>query len=341
VRADTRGEFERPGQGIDADLVRGLRQGSAPLIDELVRSPLTVTDAAVAEVSRYELTGPLWQSLTRGVHAWHDLRGTEPDVRIGVARLLLPDHGAVGGWAALRVLGVKVLEGDRGPHLSPQDVLLCVGTRGGIRVRPGYALSRWALPQEDVLEHRGIPVTIAERSCVEIMCREGVEEGLVAADAACAAGITSVDRLASYVEAHPRRPGIGRARLATGLVDPRSASMPETRLRFVWVVQAGLARPLVNRVVTDPSGFVAGAADLLDIEAGLVGEYDGAHHRELRQHTADNVREEGFERLNLTVVRATSIDLWPRRAALVDRILDGRRRGLARDRTREAWLLRT
>ena len=47
-------------------------------------------------------------------------------------------------------------------------------------------------------------------------------------------------------------------------------------------------------------------ADLLDPEAGLVGEYDGEGHRELDRHVLDNAREEWFEDAGLVVVRACS-----------------------------------
>lgn len=124
------------------------------------------------------------------------------------------------------------------------------------------------------------------------------------------------------------------------LADPRAASFPESRLRYVWVVEAGLPVPLVNVTLTDTDGHRLGDPDLLDIEAALVGEYDGAHHRALDSHTRDNAREEGFELRNLVVVRATSIDLWPRRPLLVRRLEDGYRRGLARDRARDAFGLR-
>lgn len=121
------------------------------------------------------------------------------------------------------------------------------------------------------------------------------------------------------------------------LVDGRAASPPESRLRYVWVVEAGLPVPLVNATVVDEGGFVAGKPDLLVLEAAAVGEYDGAQHRELAAHTADNAREEGFERLNIVVARATSIDLWPGRRRLVVRLLDAHGRGMARDVSRDRW----
>ena len=85
---------------------------------------------------------------------------------------------------------------------------------------------------------------------------------------------------------------------------------------------------------------MVGEPDLLDVEAATVGEYDGAQHRELGQHTSGNVREEGFEGLNLAVTRATAIDLWPARAQLPGRLRDGWQRGTSRDRSRDAFGVR-
>ena len=110
-------------------------------------------------------------------------------------------------------------------------------------------------------------------------------------------------------------------------------------MRWVWVMEAGLPIPLVNRSICDGEGTLLGEPDLLDDEAGLVGEFDGSGHREIRQHTADNIREEFFENLGLEVVRATSIDLWQRRPELVQRIQAKYARGLARDRSRDGFFV--
>ena len=98
--------------------------------------------------------------------------------------------------------------------------------------------------------------------------------------------------------------------------------------------------PLVNPSVVDRQGSFVARTDLLDPQSGMVGEYDGAHHRELARHTADNVREEDLERLNLTVARATALDLWAHRDRLVARLRETHRRSSQRDRTRDAWGLR-
>jgi hypothetical protein len=44
---------------------------------------------------------------------------------------------------------------------------------------------------------------------------------------------------------------------------------------------------LVNRPVFDQHGHHVATPDLLDVEAGVVGEYDGAMHRGRARHARD------------------------------------------------------
>lgn len=309
-----------------------------PLPDVAVRRPLLTRDLRDLGVGRRELAGPLWQRLGHGVAGWSALDAGDPVVRVRIVAAEQPTGTVIGGWAALHVLGVGVLDGRTGPGgESFQPVLVHVGLRGRTRTTPLLDVDRSRIDLDDVVERAGLLVMAATPACVSIACRYGAEEGLVAADAAVAAGLTTRQALREHVELHPGRRGIPQARLMAHLVDGRAASPPESRLRYVWVVEAGLPVPLVNVTVVDEGGFVAGKPDLLVLEAAAVGEYDGAQHRELAAHTADNAREEGFERLNIVVARATSIDLWPGRRRLVVRLLDAHGRGMARDVSRDRW----
>ena len=75
----------------------------------------------------------------------------------------------------------------------------------------------------------------------------------------------------------------------------------------------GLPRPRVNRPVYAVDGWFLGIPDLLDEESGLVAEYDGAGHREAKQHARDNAREKLMEHHGLVVVRACASDLGAHR----------------------------
>ena len=65
-------------------------------------------------------------------------------------------------------------------------------------------------------------------------------------------------------------------------------------MRLRWVLDAGLPPPLCNRPLFDLDGNLIGIPDLFDPVAGLVGEYDGADHKDGERHRADVAREERF-----------------------------------------------
>ena len=309
-----------------------------PLPDEAVRASIRTTRLRSMGVSRRELDGPLWQPLAHGVRGWNGLDPSDPDVRIDALVRSQPEGVVLGGWMALRVAGLVVMDGRTGraaAGLVPG--LLHVGPSGRTRPRPDLHVDRGELDPDDTLEIGGLRLLSPTAAVVGIARRYGVEEGLVAADAAWRAGLTDGPRLRAHVAGLAGARGVRAARLVVELADPRAVSPPESRLRYVWIVEAGLPVPLVNPTVVDPSGFVAGEPDLLDPDAGFAGEYDGADHRTLVRHTDDNTREEGLEGLNLVVSRATSIDIWARRPALVRRLLAGHRRGRARDRAKDRF----
>ncbi len=154
-----------------------------------------------------------------------------------------------------------------------------------------------------------------------------------------AARLVTEAELASYlVEHRPAWKGVAQARNALRLADRSTRSPQESRLRLLWMIGAGLPRPLVNQPVFTLAGDLVGIADILDPDAGTVGEYDGEQHRELENHTQDNAREEALEEVGLVVTRVTSLDLHdrPRTAARLARAWE---RGEGRDRTRDRWTL--
>ena len=307
----------------------------------LPAGPVRTGHALAEGFTRRDLAGPLWQSVHHGVHADAALDRGDADVRIAAVARLLPEGAAIGGWAGLRLLGAEGLDGRTGAggrRLLP--VTVCTGRSGVIRPREGIELDRTPLPEGDVVLADGVPVTRAVRSCEHLATHLRIATSTAYIDVAVRSGVAPLALVRRRLTGMARRHGAPRARVVGSLVYGRSASIPESVLKVVWVLEAGLPHPLVNRLVTDAEGQVLGEPDLLDPESALVGEYDGATHRELAGHAWDNHREETFEDHGLVVVRATSLDLWPRRALLVDRLRAAYRRGLARDRSRDRWGLR-
>jgi hypothetical protein len=275
-------------------------------------------------VTSHELRGPLWHRAAHGWYRFMDASADDPDSRIDMARCVMPPDGALTGWAAAYLHGTKDFDG-RSWDGCLEPVVVALPRNRRIK-RAGIATIRAPLPEQDITTIGGINVTTAPRTCFELMRRGSLEDAVVAVDAMLRAGAVKLDELRTYVDGKARWDGVPAARAALELVDGRAASCPESRLRVVWVVEAKLPRPKVNVPVFGPSGHLAGVPDLLDEETGLAGEYDGAHHRGLEQHAADNVREERLEALGLTVVRATSVDLRRGRRQLVARLREGYRR---------------
>ncbi len=109
-------------------------------------------------------------------------------------------------------------------------------------------------------------------------------------------------------------------------------------MRLVWVLDARLPTPLVNVPVFDLRESLVAVADLLDPEAGVIGEYDGADHRTAHRHSSDLAREDRCRAVNLDFFRLTGPDMRDRQR-LVSRMQRARSRGLRRDRSRDAWTL--
>ncbi|MGH8824151.1 MAG: hypothetical protein ACRDVN_06715 [Jiangellaceae bacterium] len=307
------------------------------LPDPLVRGAHSRSSLRAAQVSVRELTGALWRRAYHGRYAWSATDEMSPEQRIAEAASVLPDGGALSGWAAAYSQGATDLDGRRWDG-SVLPVLMALPYERRVR-RRGIATIRAPLADADLVELDGVVMTSPVRSCFDEMRCSGLEDAVVAIDAVLRAEIADVDSLDEYVAEHRAWKGVPIARRAIPLADARARSCPESRFRVLWVVEAGIARPEVNVPVYNPAGLMLGIPDLLDVETGLVGEYDGADHRALRRHTDDNAREERLEAHGLTVVRATSIDLMYRRRQTIARLRDGFRRAVTRDRQMDRWTI--
>lgn len=290
------------------------------------------------------LAGPKWVRTSPGFY--RPVLRSEPSTtqRIVDAAAGLPGGAVIAGWAAAFVHGVDQFDGfdDHTMRALPVPVLtpdLHRRSISGIR----YVQAERSYP---VQLTNGILVTTPEATTRDLArWAPNLVEAVVAVDAMVGAGVVSREFM---LELHPLRgPGARTANRALELACERVASSWESRLRMFWVLELCLPTPLVNRPVFDVQGRFLGTPDLLDEEAGVALEYDGARwpstltagHRDVHQHRHDNHREERFERTNLIVVRADKYDLTRERPLLAGRLRSARRDGLRRDRTRDRWTL--
>ena len=161
----------------------------------------------------------------------------------------------------------------------------------------------------------------------------GIETGVVAADAALAAGKTTVNDLQTWLARLSRHPEVTQARQVVRLADARSESVGESRARLL--LNALGFRPTPQFEVRDPHGRLVGRVDFLLERERIIVEFDGltkyagANGREAL--AAEKSREDRLRALGYEFVRLTWADLS--HPATVERLM---RLALARASARRA-----
>lgn len=300
--------------------------------------PFSRGDLSLLGVGWREVAGPLWRAPFRNVHVWSATDPDEPRQRALEAAQLLPDEGALGGWAAATIGNDGELDGRGATGLEMQPALLCLPR--SLRIRRTADVLPWRshLDPEDVVVIDGVRVTVPVRTAFDVARKGTLEEGVTAIDYLARGRPDFLELLAGYTRARIKLHGARKVLSAIALSSCRSRSAGETRFRLLWVRDAGLCCPEVNCLVrTADGGHLLGMPDLLDTEHGVFGEYDGAGHRQLDQHTQDNAREEWIEHAGGIVVRATGLDLAKFRRRSVSRLQAAHGRGLAQRSDRRGW----
>ena len=299
-----------------------------------VRTDPTGLNGPTAGQSR----GRHWRRTSQGFYVPVEVDDNVPEQRILEQSMRLPEGGAVTGWASLRLWGGGFFDGLARDGRTRLPVPLATGGPA-IRGDKQVSVSRDRLPPEEVRVRYGIPCTTALRALFDAMrSAPDLTEAVVDMDMAAAAEITSILRMRDYLGSKYRWTGLPQVHAALGLASERSRSPNETRTRILWVLGAGLPRPQVNCEVFDRSGRLLGIADLLDLEAGVAGEFDGAEHRRASRQTQDAAKEDMFGRHRLEMFRVTGLDLGhPDR--VVSRMLATRARALWQPLEKRTWTI--
>lgn len=267
--------------------------------------PTPLDPTGRAGPTRGQARGPGWRRTSQGLHVPAADRPASVEQRIVEESARLRGRGAVTGWAALRMHGGAYFDGRGRDGRTPVPVALVAGTS-----RVGPAL-RSALAEADVLERHGVRVTSVERAVLDELrrLRDDLREMVVVIDMTLAARLTTLQRLRRHL--HRARGVPEPAWQAIGLADSHVLSPQETRLRLIWMLDAGLPRPECNpRIYSRPTGRFVGMPDLLDPESGLVAEYNGAVHRTAAQQRLDAERQERFADSGLETCVFVGADLF-------------------------------
>jgi len=289
------------------------------------------------------LTGPTEGQARRGKwirtsHGLHVPAGTDRarvEQRILEQSARLGDTGAVTGWASLRVAGGGFFDGLGRDGKAELPVALVAP--GHLRPLAGCTVSRDRLPVDEIELRHGIRCTTVTRALFDEMRRTGdLRDAVVAMDMAAAAELTSIRRMTTYVMGRSRARGSQLCLRALALATEFSRSPAESRMRLLWILDAGLPRPLCNQPIFGRDGRLLGIADLFDPIAGVVGEYDGAAHRGRERRRHDVGREDAFRRHRLEFIRVVSGD---DDATVVDRMLTTRARAAFLPQADRPWSL--
>jgi hypothetical protein len=262
-------------------------------VPESLRSgPFTTAQAAAAGVSRSALRGAPWRHVFRDVWVHRDVADSR-GMRFAAVRLILPEGAFVCGLTAAWLYGIEVQ--DR------RGQLIWVGCRTGrrLRTRVGCLVREITVADSDLTLVDGVLVTTPLRTVFDCGRWLSLIEGVVVADALAHAGAMTQPDLAAYARSHGGLRGVRRLAQVLDLVEPKSESPMETRVRLL-IVLAGLPTPTAQLVIRDRNGQFVARADLGYEERRLLVEYDGAFHWEQRR--ADDRRRDALRALGWTVL---------------------------------------
>ena len=300
-------------------------------------APVRADPLGVAGPTRRQSRGSAWRTTSRGFHVPASVDGTAPQQRILEAAAPMPPAAGITGWASLNWQGAAWFDGRDRSGLRELNVTIA-SCQDDIRAQHGFVVCQERLNPAEVIEVDGLRVTHPARSvCFEMRYAGDLRQAVVVLDMSAYSDLVSIAEVTEYALAHPGWTGIPQARDALALADENSWSPWETEMRLVWVVDAGLPRPLCNRPVFDLGGRLLGTPDILDPEAGVAGEYEGSLHLQGRQRAHDVGREQVFRNHGLEYFVVLSEDMRDH-AKVADRMAATRVRALRSDLPRQ-WTL--
>lgn len=269
--------------------------------------PVAIDPAGITGPTRAQARGSSWLKEAHGLYL---PAGRDPslavDQRIVTAAAVTPAGGAITGWAALRWGGARHLDGTRGRIVLPVPLAVPPSTCDG---RPGITVSAERHLRSQLIEVDGLTLSSYVAATVYEVCHApSLLDAVAMIDRACAADLISCDELRAYRVALEGCRWVTRLDAAVELAEENCWSPTETALRLCWR-GIGMTHVVCNRPVFALDGTFLGTPDVLDVESGTAGEYDGALHLAGRQRAKDIRREGVFRRAGLEYVEMVAADL--------------------------------
>ncbi len=282
--------------------------GRAPVPAHLLARPFTVAEAATAGVTRDVLRGRRFWTPVHGVRASTALAD---DHELRCRAVLLVVDGVISHASAAVLMRLPLPPAAAADQVEvtcarlqprPRGVRGHVGeVRVGVRTLPG-----------------GLRSTTGARTWADLAPRLDLDDLVVLGDAVLRGGWDDLLAM-TEVALRPGRRGSRRLRAALPLLEPRTDSPMETRLRLL-VIRSGLPRPVAGCDVVVEGQWLA-RPDLSWPQLRIAVEYDGDHHRsDRRQWQRDVARRRLLEDAGWSLVVVTADDVLRHPDALVERL---------------------
>lgn len=246
--------------------------------------------------------GKDWRRVGPGLYVPASVDSLALDQRIVEAVEGCAGAAAATGWAALAWQGGRWLR-------STGPVPVALGDKRVVRARPGVTLSEDWMFADDVVELDGLALTRAERSVTfEVRRARNLVAAVRTIDMAAYDDLVDIASLADYAVRLGARPGVVRLREAISWAEENVWSPQEVPMRIHWRRALPRMRLRCNAPIFDLYGNHLITPDLLDIEHGVAGEYDGVVHLERGQFRRDLNRDALYRDLGIEVVTMMSAD---------------------------------
>ena len=308
-----------------------------PARPELVR-PVRMDRAGKAGPTRAQARGPRWRWTSHGfyVPSWVDRSVVEQ--RIVEAGHHLNGMASVTGWAALAWAGALWFDGRADDRHTELPVPVAV-LHGKVRSQPGIAVTSEFIPPRDRMVLDGLPITTPVCALAYEMRYAPTPRAAARAFAlAAAADLVSFDEMNRYKELLYHWTGVPRLREGLLLAEENAWSPREFDISAIWQLDARFPPPLLNRPVFDRNGRHIGTPDLIDVTAGVVGEYDGVVHLPRSRRAKDLRRADRFSAVGLegfTIVGEDFAD----QSVIVGRMRAARAKALFLPPDQRAWTI--
>lgn len=272
---------------------------------ELVR-PVRVDPSGETGPTERQARGRGWRRSSRGLYVPAGVDGGLVQQRVLEAATAVPD-GYITGWATFAWSGARWFDGtDRAGRPVPVPIVVHEHRRDP---QPGYVITQERLALRHCRELDGVRGTDPTRSIAfEARYAPDLVSAVVALDMAMETDLVSKVEIAAYAASLNGWTGVPLLREATLYAVENSWSPMESEMRLAWEIELGVRWIACNHPVFDLAGNHVGTPDLLDLDAGVVGEYDGALHLAGKQRSRDIKREGDFRRLGLEYVTMVAGD---------------------------------